>query len=174
MTQSRVKSNAKRLSLANWTSSPLTLSSEAEERKKNLLVKLTGRLRCASTFAKAMVDGATPGYFQASLWDAKRARECSRARLSAAPMIREMKLPSWRGAYSQTARATRLEDFAMPSGSLTCHRRSLRSTFKTIVAMPGGCSLVVSRKTKSPPMWVMLRVSPLTIIRISTWAEWAP
>ena len=72
------------------------------------------------------------------------------------------------------ARDTRLDSLEMPFGKRTVQRRSVWSTWSTMVASPGGCSATGSMRRKSGPMWVMPMGAPLTISRMSTLAEWAP
>src|SRR5438093_11413319 len=76
--------------------------------------------------------------------------------------------------YSLSAMATRFELAEMPSGRRTFHRLSLSSTLSRMDASPGGYSAGDSTTTKSRPMWVMPMHVPLTMSRISTWAECAP
>ena len=72
------------------------------------------------------------------------------------------------------ARDTRLDSLEMPFGKRTVQRRSVWSTWSTMVASPGGCSATGSMRRKSGPMWVMAMGARLTISRTSTLAEWAP
>ncbi len=76
--------------------------------------------------------------------------------------------------YTLAAIATRFEPAEMPSGRCTFQRRSLWSTCRTRLALPGGWSPADSMKRKSGPMCVTLMDAPLTISRISTLAECAP
>ena len=105
-----------------------------------------------------------------------------RARMSAAPLKRRCmatqfevkpKAPQRRG-YSLATMATRLDVADMPSGRFTSQRRSLWSTCRTRLALPGGWLMGASTSRKSGPIWATAMELPLTNSRIFTWAEWPP
>lgn len=105
-----------------------------------------------------------------------------RAHASAAPLKRwcmptqlEVKLKNpQRCSYKLAAMATRLDAAEMPSGRFTSQRRSLSSTCRTRLALPGGWLMGASTSRKSGPIWATAMELPLTNSRIFTWAEWPP
>lgn len=104
-----------------------------------------------------------------------------RAQLSAAPLKRRFVATrlktnlkdSQRRGYT-LAIVIRLDAAEMPSGRCTFQRRSLWSTCRIRLALPGGWLMGASTRRKSDPIWTTGIDPPLTNSLIFTWAEWPP
>jgi hypothetical protein len=90
-------------------------------------------------------------------------------------MIFRKKVEDWmQRRHMAVAMATLLELEEMPFGRWTPQLRSLSSTRKTTLALPGGWSKGSSTRRKSGPIWSTGIEPPLTSNRIFTRAECPP